>query len=188
MLELFSHESAWDTDRAEQLEHLLYSANSAYAVNETNSGLEMRIVPEVRDQVQSVVDLATGSPGDHLRDAWNEAYGRTADPVKAYSESIKAVESAMAPIVSPANLKATLGTMIKDIGVKPAKWTFEIADGRASGVDTVLAMMQVLWDGQTSRHGGVNPTRPETVDEARTAVHLAATLVQFAVGGSFQLA
>lgn len=188
MLELYSDGSFWEVARAEQLEALLQAGNSAYAVNDTNTGLELRIVPEVKDQVQAVVDLATGSPGDHLRNAWNEAYGRTADPVKAYSESIKAVESAMASTISPANLKATLGTMIKDVEAKPSKWTFDIADGRATGVGTVLAMMQMLWDGQTSRHGGVSPTRAETVEEARTAVHLAATLVQFAVGGSFKLA
>ncbi|MFI6986560.1 hypothetical protein ACIBSV_49580 [Embleya sp. NPDC050154] len=47
------------------------------------------------------------------------------------------------------------------------------------------AMMQLLWDGQTSRHGKQTPTRPETLEEARAAVHAAAILVQWFVSGAF---
>jgi hypothetical protein len=47
-------------------------------------------------------------------------------------------------------------------------------------------MMWMLWQGQTSRHGGLGPTRAETPDEARAAVHLAASLVQFGVSGAFE--
>ena len=177
-----------DDGRANTLKQLLDASNSAYSVRDDWHGLELRIVPEVKDQVQSVVNSASGMAGDHLRNAWNEAYSRNPDPAQAYGESIKAVEAAMAPVVSPANLKATLGTIIKDVENKPGQWVFEIADGRATGVGMVLAMMQMLWDGQTSRHGGVTPTKAETPDEARAAVHLAATLVQFAVGGAFRTA
>lgn len=184
MLELYG----WDSGRATDLRDLLVEANSAYAVRDDWAGLELRTVPEVKEQVQQTVHLAAGSAGAHLRDAWNEAYGRHPDPSKAYSEAIKAVEAAMAPVVSPTNLKATLGTIIRDVENKTSKWVFEIADGRAGGVETVLRMMQMLWDGQTSRHGGVAPTRAETPGEAQAAVHLAATLVQFAVGKSFRLA
>ncbi|MGB7447574.1 MAG: hypothetical protein WA892_00440 [Ornithinimicrobium sp.] len=182
MLELYG----WDSGRGTDLRELLVDANSAYTVREDYRGLELRTVPEVKEQVQETVNLAAGSAGDHLRNAWNEAYGRHPDPTKAYSEAIKAVESAMAPVVSPMNVKATLGTILKDVERKPSKWEFSIADGRADGVDTVLQMMQMLWDGQTSRHGGVAPTRAETPSEAQAAVHLAATLVQFAVGKSFR--
>ena len=156
-----------------------------YAVKSSWDGLELRVLPEIKDQVQQVFNGAVGSPGDHLRNAWNEAYGRKADGVKAYSESIKAVESALAPVVSPDNLKATLGTMIKDVESKPEKWVFSVPDGRVSGVNFVLSTMKVLWDGQTSRHGSASKTEAETDDQARAAVHLAATLVQFAVGGAF---
>ena len=183
LLELYG----WDDMRGEMLKTLLSNANSAYDVNATWSGLTLRVTPEVKAQVQAVVDAAVGSSGDHLRDAWNEAYGRAADPVKSYSESIKAVESAFAPIISPNNTKATLGTIIRDVRVKPSRWKFAIGDGAPGGVDTVLGMMQTLWDGQTSRHGGVATTRTETPAEARAAVHLSATLVQFAVGGSFKM-
>ncbi|WP_051703291.1 hypothetical protein [Oerskovia turbata] len=178
----------WDDGRAQNLVNLLEAANSAYRVRDDRRGLEERVVPGVRELVAETVNSATGSAGDHLATAWNEAYGRNPDPAKAYSESIKAVEAAFAPLVSPQNAVQTLGTMIRDIGAKPAKWKFVIADGKASeGVETILNMMRVLWDGQTSRHGGLNPTRAETRDEARAAVHLAATLVQLGASRAFDV-
>lgn len=39
--------------------------------------------------------------------------------------------------------------------------------------------MTVLWQGQTSRHGGQAPTRAETLDKARAAVQLAVGLVHW---------
>lgn len=168
LLELYG----WDGHRAIELDNLLTAANSLYRVEDGGRGLEERVAPGVKDAVAGVVTSAAGSAGDHLADAWNEAYGRQHDPVKSYSESIKAAEAALAARVSPQNGKQTLGTMIRDVSAKPSKWEFAIADGHVGGVETVLHMMRMLWDGQTSRHGGVNPTRSETLDEARAAVHL----------------
>ncbi len=170
------------------LEGILRLGNSAYSVSADGKRLEMRADPAVRAGVQAVVEVAAGSPGDHLTNAWNEAFGRVPDPVKSYSESIKAVEAALAARVSPQNGKQTLGTMVRDIRAKPGKWKFAIADGNVGGVETVLNMMQLLWDGQTSRHGGVNPTRAETPEEAKAAVLLAAGLVQFGVSGAIAIA
>jgi hypothetical protein len=178
----------WDTGRADQLNKLLFEGNSAYTVKAAKwDGLEERVAPGVKELVSEAASTASGSAGDHLVNAWNEAYGRNPDPVKAYSESIKAVEAALAPQVSPMNGKQTLGTMIRDVDSRPSKWRFIIGDSSDSGINTVLRMMRLLWNGQTSRHGGLNPTRAETLDEARVAVHLAATLVQFGISGAFSL-
>ena len=170
--------------QGEQLQDLLSAANSLYRVTDDYRGLEEVVAPGVKDQIQSVVASAKGSAGDHLSKAWNAAYGRQHDPVKAYSEAIKAVESALAPSISPLNLKQTLGTMVRDVDAKQSKWKFVIAVGPTAGVDTVLHMMRMLWEGQTSRHGGLNPTRAETLEEARAGVHMAATLVQYGVSGA----
>lgn len=171
---------------AEALEEILRLGNSAYAVSTDGKRLEMRIAPEVKAQVEEVIAAAAGSAGDHLTNAWNEAYGREQDPVKAYSESIKAAEAALAPVVSPNDLRATLGTMIGQVRANPQLYAFAIGDGANSdGVQTVLHLMQALWEGQTSRHAGVNPTREETSAEAQTAVHIAASLVQFGSSGAF---
>lgn len=174
-----------------QLTALLEAANSAYRVMESWHGLEHRVAPGVKELVQEAINaVTTGSAGEHLTNAWNAAYGRKPDATKAYSEAIKAAEAALASRISPQNTKQTLGTMIGDITNKPSKWKFVIAGvstgGRViEGVDTMRAMMQLLWDGQTSRHGGTSPTRAETDDEARAAVHLAASLVQYGVSCAF---
>jgi hypothetical protein len=178
----------WDTGRALDLRDLLTEANSAYAVNETWDGLEQRVVPGVKELIREVADSAHDSPGDHLTSAWSEAYGRNADPVKAYSEAIKAVEASLALRISPQNGKQTLGSMIRDVSAKPTKWKFAIPDGSTSHVEIVVQMMRMLWEGQTSRHGGLDSTRDETLEEARAALHIAASLVQFGTSGAFDLA
>lgn len=77
-----------------ELSRLLEQANSAYRLRDDLSGLETRVAAGVREVVQAAVDeSATTSAGDHLVNAWNAAYGRNADPVKAVSEAIKATES-----------------------------------------------------------------------------------------------
>lgn len=178
---LSAHESS-----AMRLEEVLRLGNSAYAVSSDGKRLEMRATPEVKAQVEAVVASAAGSAGDHLANAWNEAYGRQPDPVKSYSESIKAVEAALAQRITPQNAKQTLGTMVADIRQAPQNFEFAMNDGpNSDGVETVVGMMRQLWEGQTSRHGGPNPTRPETVEEAKAAVHLGAALVQWGVSGAF---
>lgn len=184
--DLLDNYGPWDSNPG-ILQSLLDAANSVYTLREDNGGLEFRVAPGVREEVEAVVASAVGSAGDHLTQAWNECYGRTPDPVKSYGESIRAVECALAPIVSPQNTKQTLGTMIRDIDQKPSKWGFVIPDGNVTGVGTVLSMMRLLWDGQSSRHGSVKPTRSETIEEARAAVHLAASLVQYGASGAFHV-
>jgi hypothetical protein len=48
----------------------------------------------------------------------------------------------------------------------------------------LIAMIELLWTGQTSRHGARPPTRPETFEEAQMAVYLAMTLVHWFVSGA----
>lgn len=188
LVEVMLEQHGYDEGHARELQDLLARANSAYRVRDDWRGLEERVAPGVKELVKETIETAPGSAGDHLTNAWNEAYGRNPDPVKAYSESIKAVEAALAPLVAPQNTKQTLGTMIRDIKAKPAKWKFVIAAGNPNGVELVLNTMQTLWDGQTSRHGGLGPTQDEKPHEARAAVHMAAFLVQLGVSRAFDVA
>lgn len=178
----------YDKGQAMKLEELLTAANSLYRVNNTRNGLEERVAGGVKEVVREAVDTSGNSAGDHLISAWNEAYGRNVDAVKSYSESIKAVESAFAPRISPQNGKQSLGTMIRDVSAKPTKWTFALSYGGVDGVETLVQMMRTLWSGQRSRHGGPAPTSAETLDEARAALHLAAALVEFGSSGAFRVA
>ena len=48
----------------------------------------------------------------------------------------------------------------------------------------LIEMLDLLWKGQTARHGGQAPTRMETRAEAEMAVTLAVTLVQWSTTGA----
>lgn len=172
----------WSARMRYRLDDALESGNSAYRINSAGDGLELRLPPGVMETVSKAVQSSPGSAGDHLTSAWNAAYGRTPEPSRAYGEAVKAVECALAPIVSPKDAKATLGKMITNVHDAPAKW--RLVDSEA-GVLTILAMMRTLWTGQT-RHGGLGETKPETQEEAVVALHLAAALVQFGSDGEFR--
>ncbi|GAB2454330.1 hypothetical protein [Streptomyces incanus] len=168
------------------LARILDAAGSAYRVNDAGDGLEERIVPGVREAVSQTIDEAStapdaGSAADHLSLSWQAAYGLHPDPVRAYSEAIKAVESAAHVVVEPNNSKATLGTMLRVIRDASHKFTTTLGGGSTAPVE---AMMRALWEGQTSRHGGQSGTVPETLEAARAGVHAAATLVQWFTSGA----
>ncbi|MFD7555170.1 hypothetical protein ACFV9E_11645 [Streptomyces sp. NPDC059835] len=178
-----------DPDSTHQLSCILDEAGSAYRVNEAGDGLEERVTPGVRDAVRrTIADVAgaptAGSAADHLATAWQAAYGRSPDPVRAYSESIKAVESAAHAVIQPNNAKATLGTMLGEIKNARHKFTTAIPSPAGDPIAPVETMMRALWEGQTSRHGAQSGTVPETLEAARAGVHLAATLVQWFASGA----
>jgi hypothetical protein len=80
---------------------------------------------------------------------------------------------------SAQNDTATLGTVVRHLRDGGHKWRFTLVDrDGASTVDPLLAMLDRLWTGQVSRHGGGQRSRDQTPAEAQAAVHLAATLVQ----------
>jgi hypothetical protein len=175
--------------KVEHLRNILDDAGSAYRVNEAGNGLEERVTPAVRDAVrQTIADAAArssaGSAADHLATAWQAAYGRGPDPVRAYSEAIKAVECAAHAVIQPNHAKATLGTMLGEIKNARHKFSAAIPSPTADSIVPAEAMMRALWDGQTSRHGAQTATVPETLEAARAGVHLAATLVQWFVSGA----
>ncbi|WP_405668963.1 hypothetical protein OG379_40405 (plasmid) [Streptomyces sp. NBC_01166] len=178
-----------DPESIRRLSILLDEAGSAYRVAETLDGLEERVTPGVRDAVRrtvadAAVAPAAGSAADHLAAAWQAAYGRSPDPTRAYSEAIKAVESAAHTVVQPNNTKATLGSMLGEIKNVRHKFTTAIPTPSDNPIAPAEAMMRALWEGQTSRHGAQSGTVPETLEAARAGVHLAATLVQWFVSGA----
>jgi hypothetical protein len=173
------------------LQDMLTLAGSSYRVNDARTGLELRIGETAQQALSSTLAAArtaqSGSAAEHLATAWKCAYGRDPDPSKAYSEAIKAVESASQAVIEPSNAKATLGSMLGVIRNSPQRFSTAIpAPGQENDIELVSAMMQRLWKGQTARHGSQNPTRFETRREAEMAVHLAATLVQWFAAGLVQ--
>lgn len=119
--------------------------------------------------------------GSFLADAWKAVAAREPQPGEAYDKAVKAIEAAAQPVVSPNNTTATLGTIIRDMETKPAKWTFALGD-----LETVIAMMKLVWTNHF-RHG-TQPRDDHIPEEADAAVHLALPLVRFFVGGLITVA
>ncbi|MFB7672659.1 hypothetical protein ACFC26_14740 [Kitasatospora purpeofusca] len=175
------------------LQQLLDDARSCYTVRADGRALVARIDPAAARTLRAAVESAEqperGSASEHLNEAITKAYALVPDPVKAYSEAIKAVESAAHATMQPNHARATLGTMVTFLPQIAHTLVFNIegADPQ-DGVEMVRRMMKLLWDGQTSRHGKRLPTRKETSEEARAAVHLAAVLVQYFSSGAIRRA
>lgn len=168
-----------DVDHARELERILLSASSAWKVGlrNENFGLVRRVPEAVQEAAEKA--MTQGSAGALLSEAWSACYGRSADSEEAYEKAIKAVEEAAAHVVSPKNTRATLGTIIRDMKSQ-GSWSVDLP-GQERGV--VVAMLEALWTGQESRHGGNSYRRP-TQEEAETAVTLAVALVQLFGFGS----
>lgn len=172
-----------------KLDQLLADAQSVYEVKPDGSGLQRR-VPEY--SARALEDAAAaadarpdaGSAAAQLRLASDAARALKPDASRAYSLAIKAVESAAHAVAEPNNHRATLGTMIGAMKANPGAFELAIPGPDGSGnVAPVIAMMSLLWQGQSSRHGGQTPTRDETPEETMMAVELAIALVGWFVAG-----
>ncbi|MFD7879476.1 hypothetical protein ACFV5G_36215 [Streptomyces sp. NPDC059766] len=188
---LIAANSLPDTQYRVPLQRLLNDASSLYTIRDDGRALVRRVdsaVVAVTNAAAKAADQPErGSATRHLRQAFDAAYALQPDPAKAYSEAIKAVESAAHSTLQPKHAKATLGTMLGEFRQVQAKLGVPIAGKTGTeGLTVVESMMDLLWTGQTSRHGNLQETRDETVQEAIMAVHLASTLVQLFASGAIQ--
>ncbi|MEU8242073.1 hypothetical protein AB0C07_27790 [Actinoplanes missouriensis] len=188
-LRLAAAMSAMKTDHRKNLRRHLDDARLIYVISKDGRRLVRRLDPgselAIKDACNALDQMpASGSAADFLRSAWTALSTLHPDAPRAYSDAIKAVEAAAHSVVQPNNTKATLGTMLGELRRLPDRFTANVGQpGTSAGIEAVIAMMDVLWKGQTSRHGGQRPTVLETPDQARAAVHLAGTLVTwFATG------
>lgn len=176
----FDHHGFTSYGDSASLEALLVSANSAWRVSATGQGLERRLDDTVTAAMTMALATANAEAADHLRLAWDAAYGRSPDPDKAYDEAVLAVEALACPLVCPANPRRSLGTVIRDLRSQHGQWQLAIGDsaGQPASPTRLTEMLAILWEGQ-SRHGGSPNSRHQTLSEGRAAVHLAATVVQW---------
>ncbi len=172
---------------ADKLRYLLEDASSVWTIGiRSGRAALVRRLTDGAAQAIVTVGVTARNAGKRLSNAFEAAYGVDPDPSKAYSLAIKAVEDATIPVVSPANAKATLGTVIRDFKNAP---TFRLPHNRehedASTHTVVLGMMQMLWVGQTDRHGGPASVGipPVSQSEAEAAVMLAVPLVEWFTSG-----
>jgi hypothetical protein len=173
-----------------ELQQLLDDGLSAYTIARDGRSLEYRAGTTARTALDDATTTAkaradAGSAADHLATAWAKAHAIRPEFSQSYSESIKAVEAAAHALVEPNNTRATLGTMLGHLRSHPGQFCLDLPAPGIS-ITPVIGMMTALWEGLTSRHGSQTPTRPETREEARAAVHLAVLLVQWFSSGMIQ--
>jgi hypothetical protein len=175
---------------AQEVDQHLAEAGSAWTVDLAGDGpfrLLRRVDPTVTAAARAVINSA-GRAGQHLAKAWNEVYGRNPDPSTAYREAVRAVEAVGAPVISPNNPKATLGTMIADMRNDPTKWVVVLTPSAGDPVLMFRETMQLLWTAELSRHGTADESVPLHVSpsEAEAALHLAVTLVHWFHSGAIK--
>jgi len=188
MLDWLVYDNATNQTRDDnpELEEVLRGGGSMWKVGERDGvpGLERRVPEGVQEAAEAAM-AAPGNAGSLLSEAWHAVFGMNPDYEKAYAKSIKAVEAAAIPVVSPTNRAATLGTVIQQLRDQ-GDWKLNLAREHATHTtqQVILGMAQALWTGQNDRHAGQPGYTPSTQAEAEAAVMLAVPLVQLFSSGA----
>lgn len=181
---------------AYELDTILRQAGSVWSVASVSGQtahyeLRRRISSEAAHALTRARD-EVGSHGEHLSRAWAAAFSRDPNPSEAYAESVKAVEAAAIPVVTPNDQKATLGRIIGELRRNPAAWRTVYAEGSSlstatlTPVETIIAVLDLLWKNQVDRHGSPAPRKSITPSQAENAVHLALVLVRLFSTGALR--
>jgi hypothetical protein len=150
---------------------------SVWRVSPAGRGLERRVSESLTALTDRVARASGGSAGNHLRGAWQAAWGLHPDPSKALGEAIKAVECAAIPVVLPRDPGATLGKVIGELRSTSARWVMPMESTKRDPIQSLVGMLELLWHGQSDRHGGVDLTVAVTQEQAEAALPVAVALV-----------
>jgi hypothetical protein len=170
------------------LEQILSEAASEWRVGQLDS--KPALVKRIDETVQLAAEETARQgtrPGRLLADAWRHAFSMQRDPSASYRSSVRAVEAAAGPVLTPADPRPSLGKMITALRDGMGKWNFAFTvDSTVSPKDVLLQMMQLLWTNEYSRHVDADPATPLHVNqaEAESAVVLALTLVNWFTAGA----
>ncbi|MFW8624832.1 hypothetical protein ACOI1A_12920 [Corynebacterium glutamicum] len=165
------------------LTDIFLNAGSAWSVSPQGNSLTRRVDATAQRQIEMIVSFRDDSSVE-LGEAWECAYGRSPNPSDVWDHSIKAIEAALWPIVLPQNPKATLGTIEKALHDKPSKWTFGLKSNSIGGIESLHALLKMVWP-NPDRHG-TGESRTPTQNEAEAVLHTAITIVQWIQGGLLQ--
>ncbi|WP_412873566.1 hypothetical protein ACL00U_14775 [Curtobacterium poinsettiae] len=160
------------------LEHILSEGGSKWAVAVV--GDEPRLVERVPAGVlNSVQQAAAGADAaaQKLQEAWVDAFGTNPRASIAYYNAVVAVESAAFAVIPLGMPEPTLANIFSLLEAETPKWKLTLRDSeKAPGAKSLAAMLRTLWRGHDSRHGAKEYANV-TIEQARAAVILAATLV-----------
>lgn len=163
--------------------HLDHSRSSVCIVTRDDAWRLSHRLPEGTEElVQEAATVANTSAGSHLAAAWRKAFDFDADPSGAMFESIRAVEAAAGPVVTPKDERAQLSKIVATLKSQQG-WGLVLRardDGHPDHVGVLIGMLETLAFAQRDRHPGA---APPSVEEARAHAQLASTLVGwFATG------
>lgn len=167
------------------LERVLSEGGSAWTVirwNRSHARLTKRVPDGVRESVRGVLG-ATDAASLKLQEAWLDAYGTNPRASVAYNHAVVAVETAALSVIPTTVPEPTLANLFSILEAEKPKWRLVFRDSdKAPGAKSLAAMLRTLWRGHESRHGREDYA-DATLEEARAAVILAATLVQWFTSG-----
>ena len=175
-----------DEHEAALLEMYFREARSAYVVVEINDR-EHEIQLRQSQEMVALIESEANQPGraaEHLRKACSKCFGLHPDLNEACFEAVKAIEVAGSPVVIPDDPEPTLGKMCGAVRDKPEKW--ETDSGFDGSVQTILAMMDMVWKGHL-RHGDEDAPLEVSQEAGEMTVQTAVLLVGWFRSGRIRL-
>ena len=176
------HEAGWGISM--RVEAHLSDGGSAWTVMKdgNNAVLTHRVSAGVADAVAPVL-AASDAASRKLQEAWADAFGVNPRPSVAYGNAVVAVETAALSVIKITKQDPTLADLFSILEAENPKWELVLRDSdKAPGAKTLAAMLRTIWRGHESRHGRPD-YRDASIEEARAAVLLAATLVDWFTTG-----
>jgi len=178
--------------QADALEYILKSAGHVLRVSPDGNRLVDRIEPTLWNEYEQVTQ-PDDKASQYMQETWIFAFGREPNLNDAWDRAVKAIEVLLKPIVSPSDVRATLGKMISVLRQSSDKWECKLPDReyKANGKTKVKPGIEVLIDAlatigyQPDRHGS---DQPQDVDEAtaRSVLFLATTVVGWLRDGTLR--
>mgnify|MGYP000881817401 FL=1 len=185
LLDYLASSTPFEPGTEHPLEYILSEGGSAWTImrwNDIYARLTRRVPEGVTEAFHDVL-RATDRASRKLQEAWLDAYGANPRASVAYSNAVVAVETAALTVIPVNKQDATLANLFSILEAEKPKWQLVLRDSdKAPGAKSLAAMLRTLWRGHQSRHGRPDYT-DATLEEARAAVVLAATLVQWFTSG-----
>ena len=185
LLDYLASSTPFEPGTEHPLEYILSEGGSAWTIirwNDTYARLTRRVPEGVTEAFHDVLN-ATDAASRKLQEAWLDAYGPDPRASVAYSNAVVAVETAALTVIPVNKQDATLANLFSILEAEKPKWQLVLRDSdKAPGAKSLAAMLRTLWRGHQSRHGRPDYT-DATLEEARAALVLAATLVQWFTSG-----
>lgn len=169
--------------QSDEIDRVLAGARSKWRTGEVDGS--RRLVGRVPDGVQDAAETTAkrGNAGRLLARAWAGVHGIEPNASAAYSDAVRAVEVTAISTVMPSDNTATLGKVIGQMEAD-ADWSLPLREHtKAPAPPMILGMLRTIWFGHRDRHGASDYT-DVSLDEARAAVALAVTLIDWFDSGA----